>query len=325
MPCHPTCVYLIYKIYLMIKLQSGRKWTAAFASINIADCGDCDPRMGFTFRAGYSNGTFDSIWRHMSKLEPTSTPRARKPRARNAPPAAQRAGKVQGALKNSEVVYQDLRRDIISMALPPGAPILEKELSERYGISRTPVREATLRLAEERLLQIAPKSGTFVARIEVSVLREAIVARRALEEVNVRAAAARASESQIMGLRAVIQRQQEMADAGDEEAFHKDDEAFHSGIASAGRYPGIWGMIEQIKLQVERYRRLTLPQHGRMQLVVEEHSAMLDAIAKRDADMAVKRTDEHLNKLQLDIAVFRDLWPDYFVYDPSVDDDLGSI
>ncbi len=256
----------------------------------------------------------------MNETSASRTAPRRKPRARNAPPAALGHGRVLQPAKNSEVVYQDLRRSIISMALPPGSPIQEKELSERYGISRTPVREATLRLAEERLLQIAPKSGTFVARIPVSELREAIVARRALEEVNVRAATARASESEIMGLRAIIQRQQETADAGNEEAFHKVDEDFHAGIASAAGYPGIWQMIEQIKVQVERYRRLTLPQHGRMQLVVQEHTAMLDAIAERDADLAVQRTDEHLNKLQLDIAVFRDLWPDYFIYDPAIDD-----
>src|SRR5690606_33256149 len=125
-----------------------------------------------------------------------------------------------------EIVYRDLKQAIITMALPPGTPISEKELTQRYNISRTPVREATLRLAEEKLVEIASKSGTFVARIPLSVLREAIVARRALEEVIVRAASARASGSQIMELRAIIERQREMAAAGREVAFHAADEDF---------------------------------------------------------------------------------------------------
>jgi DNA-binding GntR family transcriptional regulator len=80
-------------------------------------------------------------------------------------------------------------------------------------------------------------------------------------------------------------------------------------------------MIQQIRVQVERYRRLTLPQPGRMRMVVKEHAAVLDAIARRQPDKAVAKMTLHLNKLRLDIAVFRDLWPDYFVVDPAVDDD----
>jgi DNA-binding GntR family transcriptional regulator len=259
-----------------------------------------------------------------SSQNSTETPRRRKPRASNAPPRVSAISNGPRTTKNSEIVYRDLKRDIISMALPPGTPIIEKELTERYGISRTPVREATLRLAEEKLVDIAPKSGTFVARIPMSVLREAIVARRALEEVIIRAATERASASQIMELRAIIQRQQEMAEAGREEDFHIADNDFHAGIANAGKYPGIWDIIQQLKVQIERYRRLTLPQAGRMNLVVQEHTAMLDAIEKRDPDLAVRKMDEHLNKLQLDIAVFRDMWPDYFIYDPNIEADLDA-
>jgi len=245
--------------------------------------------------------------------------KSRKPRARNTPPDAGRLPLMQRPQKNSDIIYRDLHRAIVTMELVPGTPIVERDLTAQYGVSRTPVREAVLRLVEDRLVDVAPKSGTYVARIPLAVVREALVARKALEEVTVRAATEHASESQIMQLRAIIQRQQEMAAAGDEQAFHLADEDFHAHIAAAGRYPGIWEMIMQMRVQVERYRRLTLPQPGRMGLVIEEHSAVLDAIDRRDADTAVGRMNEHLDKLQLDISIFRDLWPDYFIYDPVVD------
>ena len=245
----------------------------------------------------------------------------RKRRAPNSPPASGFERMPQGS-KNSDVVYWDLRRAIGTMELVPGTPISESALTEQYGLSRTPVREAILRLVEEGLVDVIPKSGTFVARIPLSALRESLVARRALEEVTVRAATERASQSDIMQLRAIVQRQQEDIDAGKEDQFHISDIDFHAGIAAAGRYPGIWNMVEQIRMQIERYRRLALPQQGRMTHVIGEHSAVLDAIARRDADKAVKRMHEHLNKLQLDIAVFRDLWPSYFIYDPAVDNEL---
>ena len=147
-------------------------------------------------------------------------------------------------------------------------------------------------------------------------------ARRALEEVTVREATAKASESQLMEIRAIIQRQRERAEAGEEATFHRADDDFHAAIASAARLGGIWNMIQQIRIQIERYRRLTLPQPGRMLKVVGEHEAVVDAIERRDADAAVEAMVYHLNKLQLDIAVFRDLWPDYFIFDPAVDSEL---
>ena len=252
----------------------------------------------------------------------TSTAKTRKTRARNAPPAAGAAARSQKPIKNSEIVYNDLRRAIIAMELVPGTPIVERDLTQRYGISRTPLREAVLRLTEDRLVDVVPKSGTYVARIPLSSLREGIVARRALEEVTVRAATRRATESQVMGLRAIIQRQKEVAEAGDEEAFHRADEDFHAGICIAAGFPGIWDMILQMRVHIERYRRLTLPQAGRMLVVLGEHSAVLDAIAAGDADQAVERMKSHLDKLTLDIAVFRDLWPGYFIVDVDLHEPL---
>lgn len=257
----------------------------------------------------------------MSSQDSGRAARARKPRSPNAPPSVQGRVHARPILKNSELIYHDLKRDIVSLALVPGAPVSEKELMQRYSVSRTPVREAVLRLAEERLVEVVPKSGTFISRIPVSALREALVARRALEAVTVRAAAEVASESQIMELRAIIQRQQEDADRGDEEAFHKSDEDFHAGLARAGNYPGIWDIIQQVKVHIDRYRRLTLPQPGRMKLVVQEHAAVVEAIARRDADGAVKEMEEHLNKLRLDIAIFRDMRPDYFIHDLDIHED----
>lgn len=247
-------------------------------------------------------------------------PKTRKPRAPNSAPAALAVpGQMPRGAKNSDIVYWDLRSEIVSMALPPGTTISEKDLAQKYGISRTPVREAVLRLADDQLVDVVVKSGTFVSRISISGLREAIVVRRALEAVTVQEATERATESQIMELRALIQRQAEIAAADDFEAFHKADEDFHAGLAHIGGYPGIWDLIQQVKVNVDRYRRLTLPQPGRLSLIVEEHGAVVDAIATRDAATAVERMNDHLNKLRLDISIFQDMWPDYFIHDLPLD------
>jgi DNA-binding GntR family transcriptional regulator len=209
-------------------------------------------------------------------------------------------------------VYQRVREDILSLALKPGAAISEKELALAYGVSRTPVREALLRLADEGLVEIVPKSGTVVTRIPAHRLPETIVVRTALEQVTVRNAARRASLSDFMGLRTLLQRQLEAAEAGDEEAFHAADEAFHAAIAEAAGFPGIWTLVQQVKIQVDRFRRLTLPQAGRMARVQRDHSEIVAALEARDGERAAVAMAAHLDRLQASLAGIIRAYPDYF-------------
>lgn len=246
--------------------------------------------------------------------EAVSSGRSRKRRAPNAAPA-RRVRPPRAVARNSDLVYEDLRRDIVALRRPPGSLISEKDLAETHGVSRTPVHEAVLRLTEERLIEVVPKSGTFVARIPLSSLPEALVARNALEGVTVRAASDTATARDMAELRNLVQVQREAAARADEDGFHEADEAFHAAIAAIGGYPGIWRFIQQMKAQVDRYRRLTLPQPGRMLLLVGEHLDIVDAIAAGEGEVAARRMTEHLYKLQIDIAVFRDMWPDYFIHD----------
>ncbi len=158
----------------------------------------------------------------------------------------------------------DLRSELVSLARRPGEAISEAEIALSYGVSRTPVREAILKLSDEGLLEIFPQSGIIVSRIPVAELPEAIIIRKALEETTARLAAERATASQILALRAILERQREADAAKDGDAFHAADEAFHSTIAEIARHPGIWKLIQQVKVHVDRYRLLTLPQIGRI-------------------------------------------------------------
>ncbi|MBL8591059.1 MAG: GntR family transcriptional regulator [Devosia sp.] len=183
------------------------------------------------------------------------------------------------------LVYQNLRDDIVSLRLKPGDPISEKEVAARYGVSRTPVREAIQRLADERLVEIFPQSGTFVARIPYDDLPEAMVIRKALETASVRLATEKATRSQLLALATIVEQQREAAEANDRGAFHRADEAFHAKIAEISGFPGIWRQVLQVKVQVDRYRRLTLSQEGRMAQVIADHERILAGItAGKPAD-----------------------------------------
>ncbi|VAW12191.1 Transcriptional regulator, GntR family [hydrothermal vent metagenome] len=253
---------------------------------------------------------------------PPAESTSRRKRAPNAPPIGAARFADQSVKSIADAIHQRLRQDIVSLALVPGLPISEQDLALAEGVSRTPVREAILRLAKERLVEVVPKSGTFVARIPLSALPEAIVVRRALEGVTVRAAANAATAEQIAEIQSLLEHQARVCEAGDLAAFHLADEAFHAAIARIGRYPGIWDLVQQVKVHVDRYRRLTLPIEGRMATVIEEHRAVLEAMKAGDADLAVARMEDHLGKLQLEISVIRDMWPDYFVHDIQLDEVL---
>jgi DNA-binding GntR family transcriptional regulator len=212
----------------------------------------------------------------------------------------------------ANLVYRALRDDIVAMRMIPGEPINEKAMALRHGVSRTPVREALLRLAGEHLVEIFPQSGTFVTRIPIAALPEAILVRKALEELTARQAAERAAAEHVTALQQSIEQQQKLARQGDRNRFHDADDAFHAAIAAAAGHPGIWRLILQVKLQLDRYRRLTLPVPGRMTRVVDEHAAVVAAIAARDSAGAGAAMAAHLDGLSASIRDVRDLNPKYF-------------
>ncbi|MBP2297300.1 DNA-binding GntR family transcriptional regulator [Azospirillum rugosum] len=219
---------------------------------------------------------------------------------------------VQRGTTVAATIYRDLRNEIVSLRRKPGEPIAEKLIAQDYGVSRTPVREAVLRLADEGLIEIFPQSGTFVARIPLGALPEAIAIRKALEEATVRYAAQRATRSQVAKLRANLELQRELEAAGDFNGFHQADESFHALIAETAGYPGFWALTQQVKVQVDRFRLLTLPVLGRVPAVIAEHTTIVEAIANHDPDAAAKALDVHLDYLQVTISDAQKANPLYF-------------
>jgi DNA-binding GntR family transcriptional regulator len=200
----------------------------------------------------------------------------------------------------------------VSLQRRPGEVISEAEIALSYGVSRTPVREAILKLSDEGLLEIFPQSGIFVSRIPIAALPEAILIRKSLEATTAQLAAERAAASQILVLQAILERQREANAAKDGDAFHRADEMFHATIAEVAGYPGIWTLIQQVKVNVDRYRLLTLPQQGRIARVIVEHEAILSAIAAHDASGARTAMEIHLESLLDNISVTRNINPEFF-------------
>lgn len=210
-------------------------------------------------------------------------------------------------------VFETLRADIVAARLPPGTPLADRGLVERFGVSRTPVREALTRLSEIGLVDVRPQAGTFVSRVPVAAIPEAVLIRKALEGVTVEKAAERAEAGRLGSLERLVRRQKACAAAGDNDGFHEADEAFHAAIADLAGHPGIWALVTQAKVQLDRARRLTLPILGRAEQVIVEHETIVARIAANDARGARHAMEGHLGAVIPDVAEIRSRHPDYFI------------
>jgi len=215
----------------------------------------------------------------------------------------------------SRQAYRALRDAIIAAELEPGQRLSENELAERLAVSRTPIREALIRLRDERFVQIVPQLGTFVTRISTSAVQDAQFIREALECAAVRLAALRAQEADLAALGGLVRRQAEVVEDGDYERFAVLDDEFHAALCELAGRPVAWEVAQRVKGHLNRVRRLSLPQPHYLDEMVVEHRLVLDALHRRDPDGAEETLRHHLRMVLSALPAIRAQHPDYFEED----------
>ena len=206
--------------------------------------------------------------------------------------------------------YDFLRRSIVTLRLAPGMNLSESEIAEQLSISRTPVREAFIRLSEEGFVDIYPQYGTFVAPIRTKDVLHAQFVRVSLECALVREFARSATDAGLDAVRAEIARQRAALRAGNIEAFYEHDEAMHQ--AMSGEQRPVWRFVEPAKMHVDRVRHLMLPKDIRGRGLVAEHERILEALVDRDADRAEAAMRDQLDGLVKGLDEFASRHPDFF-------------
>jgi DNA-binding GntR family transcriptional regulator len=194
-------------------------------------------------------------------------------------------------------VFDRLREDIVRAVLPPGTPLAELDLCTRMSVSRTPVREALIKLAEEGLVRIYPQFGTFVAPISLEAVREGQYVREHLESALVGDAARAIDQAALDKLRENLDRQVDAETRGDAEAFYSLDNAFHTVIADASGHPGVWGVILRAKTQFDRVRYLSVHDPEQISRLIKQHAEVYDALAAHDAAKAKAAIRRHLREV----------------------------
>lgn len=208
-------------------------------------------------------------------------------------------------------VHRMLRDRIVRGDLMPGTRISETELATEYAVSRQPVREAFIKLAEENLLEIRPQRGTFVRRISLQDVLSAQFVREAVEADIVRILAADPAPNLIAHLTQLLDQQVAIADDPDPTDFVALDETFHRAMAEAIGQVAAASILEGLKIQLNRVRHLTARQFSRRE-VIEQHRAILDALRARDPERASAVMRTHLQKILNDLPAIVEAMPDCF-------------
>lgn len=210
-------------------------------------------------------------------------------------------------------VYGLLRAAIIQMDVRPGQPLSETDLARQLNVSRQPVREAFIKLAEAGLIEVRPQRGTFVLLISRREVESARFVREAVEVAFVRKVAAEAPARTVAALRESIARQEAAQSSEDAVALLRHDEEFHHAIAHAAGCESAWKLLETLKAQMDRVRFLSIEEATPTDVLIAQHKAIADAIEDRDPDRAEAVMRLHLGEILESLPRIAAAHPDLFV------------
>lgn len=211
-----------------------------------------------------------------------------------------------------DAVYMQLKEQILTLELPPGTALSEKDMSLAFQVSRTPVRESFVRLAQEGLVQVLPQRGTFVSLIDTEHALEARFMREQLERATVRLACESFPVENLAALEANLAAQQSALADKDEKRMFELDEQFHRTIFEGCRKLNTWAVLQQMNIHLNRTRHLSLSPDRDWHHLYAQHRAIAYAIRRQDAEQAENVMRDHLNLTVTDLQELRQKHPHYF-------------
>lgn len=203
-----------------------------------------------------------------------------------------------------DVVFETLRKAILNGVFQSGERLMEKELAEQLGVSRTPVREAIRKLELEGFLVILPRKGAYVSEISFKDVHEVYEIRAVLESLACGLAAERATTEEIEAMERYILEENEYLNNDDLSLTVKTDVGLHELFYNASRNERLISALINLKEQVFRLRSTSIGQPGRKKKSLEEHKAIVEAIAQHNVALARKLGQEHIEHAEQEMLRF---------------------
>lgn len=198
-----------------------------------------------------------------------------------------------------DVAFQKLRQAILRGELVPGQRLMEIQLAEQLGVSRTPVREAIRMLEQDGLAIMIPRRGAIVAKISGKNLKDVLEVRQALEELAVQLSCLRMEEDDFTALRDANGEFAETIDGEDIVKMAEADEHFHDIIYQASDNMRLVQLEMQMREQMYRFRIEHLKEKTKRHALVEGHREIMEALRRRDSDAATKAIRSHIKAQEI--------------------------
>ena len=193
----------------------------------------------------------------------------------------------------ADQVFDELEKDILSGVYERGEMLTEVKLSEQLGVSRTPIREALRRLAQERIIDPTSK-GVRVVGITREDIADICEIRLRLEGLAARWAAERATQEEIAALGEPLELQEVFTSKGDAESLKNTDTRFHQTIYALCGSPVLRDTLEPLHRKLLKYRRVSFATPARAERSYQEHKAIFEAIAAHNGPLAEQLTIQHV-------------------------------
>ena len=195
-----------------------------------------------------------------------------------------------------EVVCESLRKAIREGVLEPGERLMEIQLADQLGVSRTPVREAIRKLELEGYVIMMPRRGTYVANLSIRDVNEVFEIRTSLDSLASGLAAERITDEELERLQRLLVLIGEYIETNDMEKIVETDTEFHDLLYQASRNTRLVGIIFNLREQLTRFRTTSMGFPGRLAATLEEHRRIVEAIAQGDVKEAQAAAEYHMEK-----------------------------
>lgn len=197
-----------------------------------------------------------------------------------------------------EIVFETLREAIIKGTLKPGERMMEIQMAEELGVSRTPVREAIRKLELEGFVVMIPRKGAYVAGISMKDIADVFEIRTALEGLAAGLAAERATEEELEHLERLLVKIAECIEVNDFKTLVQLDTEFHDTLYKACRNERLIKIVSNLMEQIQRFRTTSLSSPGRSKFALEEHKKIVEAVSDRNTELARALASEHIENAE---------------------------
>lgn len=209
-------------------------------------------------------------------------------------------------------VYYSLLKNIVNLNLKPGEPLNVKSISDQLNVSRTPVRDALIKLAKEGLVDVFPQKGTSVSKIDMRRVQEEQFLRQSLEVRAVTIFMQDHQQSHVNKLAEFIHKQAQALETQDYLSCLQYDDEFHHVFFDAIDKNMCWDTIQSLSGHYRRVRLMSIWDHGVFAGVIEQHKQMLENITAGNIDTVRQLFLEHSSKLVKEIEALSEKYPEYF-------------